>query len=280
MPFPLHWHTEPFLLITILFFGWGYAICVGPLRERLAPLHTPYPYKQACLFYAGLLLTYLTVGSPLDQIGEDFLFSAHMVQHMLLIYALPPMFILGTPHWLVDQWLSKRILYKICKVAFNPAFAGFTFTFLYTVWHIPTLYELALNNKTVHVIEHISMFLPGLCMWWALLSLSHKIPRSAYGVRMLYVFLLMIGQLPVFGFLTLSEEILYPTYEFAPRITSMDPLEDQIIGGLIMKITNMLVSLFILCVCFYQWYQADANAPEATIQEKQDLAIKAQHAKL
>ena len=272
MPFTLHWHTEPLLLITLLFFAWGYALCVGPWRSRFAPANMRYPTVQAVLFFSGLLIAYLTVGSPLDQLGEDFLFSAHMVQHMLLVYALPPLFILGTPQWLVDSCLRFAVLKKIGRVVFHPVTAGFTFTFLYTVWHIPTLYELALQEKLFHVIEHWSMFLPALCMWWPMLSLSKILPGSNYGVRMLYVFVLMIGQLPVFGFLTLSDEILYPTYEFAPRILELDPLQDQILGGLIMKITNMAVSLFLLCTTFYQWYCSE-NEQGQSSDKKQTLAL-------
>ena len=148
MPFPLHWHTEPLLLITLISFGWVYAVCVGPYRHLFAPAHTPYPAKKAFLFFSGLGITYLTVGSPLDQIGESFLFSAHMVQHMLLIYTLPPLFIMGTPQWLIDKALSWQPLHWIGQRCFNPAVAGFVFTFSYTVWHIPGLYELALQNKT------------------------------------------------------------------------------------------------------------------------------------
>ena len=82
----LHWHTEPLLLITLLGIGWLYALAVGPLRGFIAK-QEDFPLLSCTLFYMGLTVTYLAVGSPLDQLGEQFLFSAHMVQHMLLIYA-------------------------------------------------------------------------------------------------------------------------------------------------------------------------------------------------
>ena len=82
---------------------------------------------------------------------------------------------------------------------------------------------------------------------------------------MLYIFLLMVGQLPVFGFLTLSNEVLYPTYAFAPRIVELSPMQDQILGGIIMKITNMVISLSILGASFYSWYRADQRASDAAI---------------
>jgi len=253
MPVPLHWHTEPLLLALLIGTGWAYAILTGPLRTRLFPGETLVTRKAVC-FYAGLALAYLTVGSPLDQLGEDFLFSAHMVQHMLLVYAIPPLLLYGLPGWLADAALAWTPLRKLWRVLAHPVFAGMLFTFLYTVWHVPDAYELALRKKWAHILEHWLMFGPALLMWWPILSPSTRLPAMGYGLRMLYVFVLMIGQLPVFAFLTLSDTVLYPTYEFAPRIFDITPLQDQILGGLIMKVTNMGVSLLVLGISFYRWY--------------------------
>lgn len=256
MPIPLHWHTEPLLLLTILGAIWAYAVLTGPMRQKIAP-GIPYPTAKAVLFYSGIVLGYLTVGSPIDQLGEDYLFSVHMIQHMMLVYLVPPLLLLGTPGWLADWALTPCLTRKAWKFLSNPVVAGFSFTLIYTAWHIPVLYESALHTKWIHVLEHWTMFLPALFIWWGIASPSRIVPPLPYGVRMLYVFLLMVGQLPVFGFLTLSEEILYPTYEFAPRIFPIGPLEDQILGGVIMKVTNMVVSMLLLAFCFYRWYQTD-----------------------
>jgi putative membrane protein len=74
---------------------------------------------------------------------------------------------------------------------------------------------------------------------------------------MLAIFLLMVGQLPVFAFLSFAGEPLYPTYAWAPRIIELDPLNDQILGGIIMKIVNMIFSLTILGVTFYFWARSE-----------------------
>lgn len=264
MPIPLHWHTEPLLLLLLIGAGWLYALATGPLRGKIAPAER-FPTRKAISFYCGLIAAYLTVGSPLDQWGEDFLFSAHMVQHMLLVYLVPPLLIRGLPTWLADWLLGPTVLRSVVKVLVNPFSAWLAFTFLYTVWHIPGLYELALQQKWAHVLEHWCMFIPAMMMWWPIISPSKVLPPIGYGPRMLYLFLLMVGQLPVFGFLTLSEQVLYPTYEFAPRVTSLTPLQDQILGGLIMKVTNMGVSLSLLAWCFYQWHKKDTAETEAAM---------------
>ncbi|MEM9227754.1 MAG: cytochrome c oxidase assembly protein, partial [Verrucomicrobiota bacterium] len=168
MPVPLHWHTEPLLIGLLVGFGWLYALLIWPLRGKLTA-NCLVKLQQPICFYAGLITVYLAVGSPLDQLGEDFFFSAHMVQHMLLIYLAPPLILFGLPGWLVDVLLKHDKACKIWRLLTHPVFAGLLFTFLYTVWHIPVAYELALREKWAHVLEHWMMFVPALLMWWPIL---------------------------------------------------------------------------------------------------------------
>lgn len=257
----LHWHTEPLLLISLLLVGWFYALGTGPFRSKITQT-VKYPLGRAILFYSGLIITYLAVGSPLDQIGEQFLFSAHMVQHMLLIYFAPTLFIFGTPTWLIDHLLKPKSVRKVMSVLTHPACGGLLFTVVYTAWHIPSLYELALQDKRMHILEHWTMFGLALLMLWPYLTLSKRVPRPSFGVRMVGMFLLMVGQLPVFAFLTLAGEAIYPTYIWAPRIIDLDPLNDQILGGIIMKVINMGFSLTILGTAFYAWSRSEEAEPE------------------
>ena len=259
----LHWHTEPLLLITLLAVGWLYALGTGPLRKHIAPQAT-FPIKEVILFYSGLIIIYLSVGSPLDQIGEQFLFSAHMVQHMLLIYVSPVLFILGTPTWLIDCLLKPIWLRKSMRVLTHPALGGLLFIFIFTIWHVPVLYEAALHDKRIHILEHWTIFLPGILMLWPYLTTSKQVPRSSYGVRMVAIFLLMVGQLPVFAFLSFVGKPLYPTYVWAPRIVGLDPLSDQILGGIIMKIVNMIFFLTILGISFYFWARSEEQDDSVT----------------
>jgi putative membrane protein len=248
----LHWHTEPLLLLSILFVGWAYAIATGPMRSRIAPLEA-FPIGASIRFYLGLLIIYIAVGSPLDSIAELFLFSAHMVQHMLLIYIAPTLLIYGMPAWLIDAFIERMKLGPLLRLLTNPACGGLLFTFVFTLWHIPGLYEVALIDKRVHIFEHFTMFSLGLLMLWPFMTLSKSVPRRSFPIRLITIFLLMVGQLPVFAFLTFAGEAIYPTYAWAPRIIDLDPLNDQILGGIIMKVINMAFSLTLLGLCFYHW---------------------------
>ena len=98
------------------------------------------------------------------------------------------------------------------------------------------------------------MYGVSVMMFWPVLSTSRLLPASNWGVHIIYLFVLMVAQIPLFGILTFSEFPLYPTYEFAPRlIAGFNPLEDQIMGGLLMKVANMIVALSLMGRAFYIW---------------------------
>ena len=199
------------------------------------------------------------MGSPLDSIAELFLFSAHMVQHMLLIYVAPTLLIYGMPAWLIDALIKYLKLTPLLRLLTNPVCGGLLFTFVFTLWHIPTLYELALIDKRIHILEHFTVFTLGILMLWPFMTLSKLVPRRSFPIRLISIFLLMVGQLPVFAFLTFAGEAIYPTYAWAPRIIDLDPLNDQILGGIIMKVINMAFSLTLLGLCFYHWAKNEEN---------------------
>jgi putative membrane protein len=250
-----HWHNEPWLIGGLVFLGWLWAVLAGPWRGRLAP-GEPFPRSHAIKFYLALFVFYLAVGSPLDQIGERFLFSAHMLQHQLLVYPAAILFLLGLPHWMVDPLLGRDGVRQPAKLLTHPLMCGLIYTLVVSVWHAPSLYDLALRNKFVHVLEHVMFFSSALLYWWPLLSPSRVLPRLNYGVQMLYLVGVLIAMTPVFAYIVFSHDILYPTYEFAPRIfPNFSAASDQLLAGTSMKLVGMLVSLTAFGVAFYRWYE-------------------------
>jgi len=223
-----HWHNEPYLTGGLILAGWLFAILAGPLRTRLSP-GSPYPRGKAALFYSALLIFYLAVGSPLDQVSERFLLSAHMVQLLL-----------------------------------NPLTCALVSTGVISFWHAPFLYEWTLQDKLVHVGEHLLFLAASLLYWWPLASPSRDYPAPSYAVRMIYIFGTEIAMIPVSAYIVFSGDILYPTYEYAPRlIAGFSPGDDQLTAGIIMKISGMMVSLAALGVCFFKWSRASNQAAGA-----------------
>jgi putative membrane protein len=257
-----HWHNEPFLTGGLIFLGWLYAILAGPLRKNLAP-GAPYPRRPACLFYAALLCFYLAVGSPLDQIAERFLLSAHMLQHQILIYPAAILFLLGLNDWMVRPVTGRPSLRPLLRILTHPLVCGVIYTVVYSVWHLPYLYDWALQNRVVHIAEHFMMFGAALFYWWPLLSPSKEFPPVSYATQMLYQVAIIIAMTPAFAYIMFSSDVLYPTYEYAPRIVlfgvSMSAASDQLLAGAMMKLIGMSVAMAAFAVSFHHWYQTDAK---------------------
>jgi putative membrane protein len=257
-----HWHNEPFLTGGLILAGWLYAIVAGPLRTRLAP-GQPFPRGAAALFYTALVIFYLAVGSPLDQIGERFLLSAHMVQHLLIMYPVPLLMLLGIPSWMADPVLTLPGLRAPLRMLFHPLVCGVLSVGVISVWHAPFLYEWSLEDKLAHAGEHLMFLAASLLYWWPLASPSRAFPARGYGVRMLYAVGTEIGMIPVSAYVVFSRDILYPTYEYAPRlIAGFTPADDQLLAGIIMKFVGMAVTLAVLGVCFFKWSRSSQARPE------------------
>ena len=262
-----HWHNEPWLVGGLVFLGWLWAVLAGPMRARLAcraealakadAADIPFPRAQAWKFYLSLVVFYVAVGSPLDQIGERFLFSAHMLQHQLLIYPAAIFFLLGLPHWMIDPALSAPSLQRTLRVLTHPLTCCLLYTLVISLWHAPYAYDFALQHKLVHVGEHVMFFGAALFYWWPLISPSRALPPIGYGGQMIYLFSVLVLMTPVFAYITFAEEILYPTYEYAPRLfANFSAMDDQLLAGVGMKLVGMGVAMTAFGISFYRWFEA------------------------
>jgi putative membrane protein len=215
--------------------------------------------RRACSFLLGLIVLYGTLASPLDRIGEQLLFSAHMLQHILLIYPVSLLLLVGLPVWFLQPLLARPGIWPVVRGVTHPVLTCVAFTVVFAVWHIPGLYEWALRDRTIHDLEHLSMLGIGFLMWWPLCRVMPRFPQLPPGVQMLYLLALTIGQIPLFAYLTFAPEVLYPTYAAAPRLIALSPLEDQQLGGILMKVASMIALFAALAVAFWRWYQHEST---------------------
>lgn len=254
------WDTNPFLLGGLLAVALLYRAAMGPLRRRLAP-DAPFPLRQALWIDSALLLFYVAVGSPLDEASERFLFCAHMIQHALLIFILPVMLWKGTPDWLLRPLLAPRSVEVLARFLGHPLMALLGFNLLFSSWHIPGLYEWALRDRHVHEVEHLTFVASGLWMWWPAFG---PLPehRASYGAQALYMFGLSVSQIPIFAFMAFSTQVFYPTYASAPRLIAMlGAQEDQVMGGIVMKLLGELFFVGVLIGALAKWYRQENPLP-------------------
>ncbi|GAB5558593.1 MAG: cytochrome c oxidase assembly protein [Synoicihabitans sp.] len=256
-----HWHNEPYLIGGLLLLVWGYALAVGPLRGFFGRTEPVPRWRQTC-YYGSLILFYLAVGSPFDQLGERFLFSAHMAQHVILIYPCAIMLLLGLPSDLIDGVIRRLgIFQKLGWFFTRPLVAATLYVLTQSLWHFPALYDLALQDRFIHVLEHLTFFSTAVLFWWSVVTRSQLWPPLKLPSQLIYLFATAIAFTPLFAFVTFSNEILYPTYEFAPRlIEGFSPMDDQLLAGAIMKLSNVVVTLAGFTVIFLLWYRQSERA--------------------
>lgn len=262
------WRLEWGALLILSLIGWGYYRIYRYQRQQQAA-HLRMDKKKALYFFSGLALIYIAIASPIDRIGEQYLFSVHMFQHNLFMYPVATLILLGIPAWMLkvvfEQWKwSESVLKKLC----HPIPACLIFNLIFAIWHIPYLYEWALRDRMVHNLEHLTFILSALLMWMPLRSPVPQF-RLKYGFQVLYIIALTIAQAPVFAFVTFSHKVLYQTYELAPRLTWLTARGDQQLGGVLMKITGMLVFSIALIQIFMAWYRSE--------QEKSDNNSRVGH---
>ncbi|HSY82460.1 MAG TPA: cytochrome c oxidase assembly protein [Gemmatimonadaceae bacterium] len=210
---------------------------------------------QGIAFAGGLLAMFLALNGPLHDLSDYDLFSAHMVQHLVLIFVVAPLLVAGTPGWMLRPALGFPGVGPVARWLTGPKQAFVIFNLMMIGWHLPGPYNLAMAVHPVHIVEHLMFLAAAVLMWWPFLSPLPELPRLAYPGQMLYCFLLSIPMSIVAIYITMAERILYPAYEAAPRVWGLSPLDDQKLGGLIMWIPGGIVFYIIMSIVFFKWAQ-------------------------
>ena len=251
------WQADPVLIGGLLALAFAYALAVGPLRARLAP-GSRFDRGKALWFGAAVVLFYLVEGSPLHDLAERYLLSAHMLQHLLLSYVVARMFIVGVPDWLWRSVLLNRVMAPVSRRLLRPTVTFVVFALFFAIWHVPVIYEGALMNPFVHHVEHVVFLITAIMLWWPILSPLPELPRAPHLVQMAYLFTIPIAQLPVFAAITFSPDVVYRAYEIAPRVYPwLSPLADQALAGAIMKVMGLAFFSVPFTRIFFDWYRRE-----------------------
>ncbi|HWR64637.1 MAG TPA: cytochrome c oxidase assembly protein [Bellilinea sp.] len=228
----------------------------------------PTPVAQQIAFHCGTLVALLALISPLDELGDRYLFSAHMTQHLLLMFVVAPLWLVGTPGWLLDKLVPRRLLSWINKVlGVIPAF--FIFVGVMAFWHVPLAFEWAQGSETVHILEHLSFIGAALIGWWPVAGPdSSGLLKPRIPARMLYTFLLAFPCTALASWLTFAKSPLYTFYVAAPHPFGMNTLQDQHLGGLLMWLPTHMILLLALGITFWKWLRDSARGTERNFVEQ------------
>ena len=262
------WPWDPLPIIVALAAAVAYLVAWRAVNAR-HPV-SPISAWRLAAWLGGLLVIVVALDSPIDLLAEDLL-SVHMVQHLLLTLVAPPLLALGAPVLLLLRFsrpnLRANVLLpvlhsRLVRVAGAPVTAWLLFTVVMWAAHFTPIFEAALEDERVHVLEHAVFLVSGCLFWWPLVGADPMPGRLRFGSRLVYA----LAQMPVMAAVGLviyfASSVLYPHYLEAAPARGLDPLVDQQVGGLLMWAVGDVVRLGAIALLVAGWMRADARRTE------------------
>jgi putative membrane protein len=265
------WNLAPSVILGLLVLGAGYWYAIGPLRRRHA-WGEPAPRARVAAFYSGMAVLAFALLSPLDVIGDEYLFSAHMVQHMLLTVVAPPLLLLGTPGWLLRLPLRSPLMLRGARALTFPLVAFVLFNTTFWIWHLPALYDLTLRNEAIHIFEHLTFLVTAALNWFPIVSPVAELPRLPRPAQLLYLFLSCQPMVVLGALFTFASRSLYAPYVAAPRIFGLSAAGDQQLGGLIMWIPGNFAYILVMSIVFFLWLEQQSADADAALESSDDVS--------
>ncbi len=247
------WEFDPGVVISLAIAALLYVR--GARAQRTS---TP---RQHVFFWCGWVSLVIALISPLHPLGEA-LFSAHMVQHEILMLVSAPLLVLSRPlvtflwgmpfQWRrgLGQWAKTDYVRHSWTFLTDPLTAWWIHAAAIWCWHAPLLFDLTLKSDPAHTAQHLSFFLSALLFWWALFY-AHG--RKAYGAGVFYVFTTAVHTGILGALLTFAPHIWYTPYLTTTPVWGLTPLQDQQIGGLIMWVPASVIYLVAGLWLFAGW---------------------------
>lgn len=250
---PYRWPLYPSVVAGLLILAAGYFLAVTRWRDRFAG-SAPVPRGRVAAFLGGLACIAVALQTPLDTLSDTYLFSAHMVQHLLLTLVGPPLLLYGTPSWLLRPLVQPRPLLLLGRVLTGPLVAFALFNVVFLAYHVPSVLDPVLTSELAHAVTHLLFIATAVITWWPVLSPLPELPRLPYPGQMLYLFLQTLPAQILGAILTLAETSFYSHYQAAPRLwEDITPTVDQQLGGLIMWVGGGTFYLGVFVVVFLRW---------------------------
>lgn len=248
-PWRFQFHPEVWLLIIGLIAAFVYTVRV--LGPRVAPEGKIISRRQLITFTVMILLLWLASDWPMHDIAEEYLYSVHMVQHMVISYIVPPLALLATPEWLFRLLIGKGRTYKVVRFLTRPVVGVLVYNITLMITHIPQIVNRSAAGGPLHYSLHVLIVTTSL-MFWVPVCGPIREWRMSDGAKMIYLFgTSLIPTIPA-GWLTFAEGAVYKHYDTIVRVGGISVLSDQQAAGGIMKLGGSTLMWTIIIYIFFK----------------------------
>ena len=244
------WTLEPLQLAPIVPVAAAYVVRARTLARRGQPV----PPWRIALFSLGVALLVIAVASPIAEIGETELFSFHMTQHLLIGDLAPLCILAGLTGPLLRPVLALPGVMRL-RVLANPLVAFPIWAANLVLWHMPVLYEGAVEHSALHALEHVAFFGAGIVLWLPILETLPAPEWFGTGAKLAYIVGVRLVATVIGNVFIWAGSPFYAVYEGGGDHLGLSPGADQSLAGSLMMLEGSLVTIVALAWLFLRMAQ-------------------------
>jgi putative membrane protein len=227
------------------------------------------------------------------------MFSAHMLSMSIAYLIAPPLILLGLPAWLLKPMIEHKWIAPVFRFLIHPLIAVLAFNMLFSFYHFPAVHDYVMTHYAVHTIYYVLLLISAFMMWWPILSPLPETVRLSELRKIAYVFANGVILTPVCALVIFAGYPMYATFNdpqlwvqamgycmpqgtdnallatFAgpSQFAIFPPIEDQQLGGVIMKVIQELVYGAVIAYIFFRWYARERGEDEQSNPKPQELNL-------
>jgi putative membrane protein len=249
-PWRFQLHFEVWILVAFLTGAYIYMVrVIGP---KAVPAGQPAVSRRniGC-FVGAMAMLWVASDWPMHDISEEYLYSAHMLQHMMLTYFLPPLVLMATPEWLLRVLVGSGRFYRVVRWFSQPVVAAVLFNAIIIITHIPGVVAASVQSGPLHYTLHLAVVIFSLLMWMPVVGPFPELQMKPLG-KCVYLFIQSLVPTIPAAWLTFAEGAVYKSYDQPVRVWGMSVVVDQQLAGAIMKSGGGIFLWFVIIYIFFK----------------------------
>ncbi len=260
-PWRYQWHPEVWVLVAFLTGAYVYMVrVIGP--KAVAPGKPAVTRLNIGCFIGAMVMLWVASDWPVHDVGEEYLYSAHMLQHMMLSYFLPPLVLMATPQWLLRVLVGDGRFYRGVAFMCKPVIAAVVFNAVIVITHIPGIVTASVDNGPLHYTLHFAVVIASLLMWMPVVGPFPELQIGPLG-KCIYLFLQSLVPTIPAAWLTFAEGAVYESYDTPIRVWGLSVQHDQQLAGAIMKTGGGIFLWTIIIFLFFKRFAGGYYATNA-----------------